>query len=125
VTTAGINAINVLADALVRHYTAQSLTVGVGCGGTGSCLVTDCLINATTTGINEVTQSAGIITVAGTGFAPSTVINFFNAQSGGVVKPGGFDKSGSPRIPLTLSVRRGSALQYRREQCRERYTSRR
>jgi hypothetical protein len=52
--------------------------------------------------VNKVTQSAGIITVAGTGFAPSTVINFFNAQSGGVVNLGGFDKSGAPRIPLTF-----------------------
>jgi hypothetical protein len=39
-------------NALVRHYTAQSTASGVGCGGTGTCLVTDCLINATATGIN-------------------------------------------------------------------------
>jgi hypothetical protein len=43
-----------------------------------------------------------IITVDGTGFSTLTVVNFFNAQPGGVVNLGGLKTDGTPRIPLTL-----------------------
>jgi len=52
--------------------------------------------------VSAVTQKTGTIMVIGTGFAPSTVINFFNTQEGGVVNLGGFNKRGSPRIALTF-----------------------
>jgi len=42
------------------------------------------------------------ITVNGAGFFPLTVINFFNAQKGGVVNLGGLNADGTPKIPLTL-----------------------
>ena len=50
----------------------------------------------------KVTQSAGTITVTGTGFSTATVINFFNAQGGGVVNLGGLKPDGTPRIALAL-----------------------
>ena len=50
----------------------------------------------------KVTQSAGTITVTGTGFSTATVINFFNARKGGVVNLGGLKPNGAPRIALAL-----------------------
>ncbi len=52
--------------------------------------------------VSKVTQSGDTITVTGAGFAPSTVINLFNAQGTGVVNLGGLKPNGSPRIPLTF-----------------------
>jgi hypothetical protein len=53
--------------------------------------------------VTSVTQSAGgsTITVDGAGFSTLTVINFFNAQSGGVANLGGLGAAG-PKITLTL-----------------------
>jgi parallel beta-helix repeat protein len=42
------------------------------------------------------------IMVNGTGFSSLTVINFFNAQKGGVVNLGGLNPDGTPKIPLTF-----------------------
>ena len=52
--------------------------------------------------ITSVTQSASTVTVDGAGFSTRTVINFFNAQGGGVVNLGGLNPDGSRVIPLTL-----------------------
>jgi hypothetical protein len=83
-------------NALVRHYTAQSTTFGVGCGGTGTCLVTDCLINAATTGINlgnvegTVTNcvvnsgSTGINLIEGGGTIIGNTINLTTSTATGI-----------------------------------------
>ncbi len=50
----------------------------------------------------SVTQAGSTITVNGTGFSSLTVINFFNAQAGGVVNLSGIKPGGIPKIPLTI-----------------------
>jgi len=62
-----------VSNAVVRRYTAQSTTFGVGCGGFGTCVIADSLISASTTGIN-VFDSTGsvtncVVTSAGIGIA--------------------------------------------------------
>jgi hypothetical protein len=52
--------------------------------------------------VTSVGQSGTTIAVNGAGFSALTVINFFNAQGGGVVNLGGLKPDGTPRIPLTL-----------------------
>ena len=52
--------------------------------------------------MTSVTQAGTTITVNGSGFSTLTVINFFNAQGGGVVNLGGLKPGGTPKIPLTL-----------------------
>ena len=52
--------------------------------------------------ISSVSQAGSTIRVSGTGFSTLTVINFFNAQAGGVVNLGGLGASAKPRIPLTV-----------------------
>jgi outer membrane protein assembly factor BamB len=52
--------------------------------------------------VTSVTQLGSTITVNGKGFSTLTVINFFNAQGGGVVNLGGLKAGGGPKIPLTL-----------------------
>jgi hypothetical protein len=52
--------------------------------------------------VSKVTQSEDTIRVTGTGFATSTVINFFNARGTSVVNLGGLKPNGSPRIPLSF-----------------------
>ena len=48
-------------------------------------------------------QNKSTITVNGSGFSTLTVINFFNAQSGGVANLGGLNpKTVWPKIPLTI-----------------------
>ncbi len=51
--------------------------------------------------VTSVAQSAQQLTVFGTGFSSSTVINFFNTQGTSVVNLGGL-AGGAPKIPLTL-----------------------
>ena len=53
--------------------------------------------------VASVGQAAGTITVDGTGFSTRTVINFFNAQKGGVVNLGGLTPAGAAKIPLKLA----------------------
>ncbi len=45
--------------------------------------------------VTNVTQSASTLTVDGAGFSSLTVINFFNAQKGGVVNLGGLTAAGA------------------------------
>ncbi len=71
-----------------HSYTAKSNAVAVPIGPEIS--------------VSSVTQSSTIITVNGTGFSARTVINFFNAQSSGVVNLGGIGAAGVPKIALTL-----------------------
>jgi len=52
--------------------------------------------------LTSVIQAGNTVTVNGTGFSALTVINFFNAQSSGVVNLGGLGAGGAPKIPLTL-----------------------
>lgn len=51
--------------------------------------------------ITSVTQSGNTITVNGSGFSRSMVINFFNSQGGKVVNLGGLNAWNRPKIPLT------------------------
>jgi hypothetical protein len=53
--------------------------------------------------ISSVIQSGCDVTVTGTGFSSSTVINLFNSQPGGAVNLGGFGTDGNPKMPLTLT----------------------
>ncbi|MGO9062962.1 MAG: hypothetical protein ACLQU2_37210 [Candidatus Binataceae bacterium] len=62
-----------VSNAVVRRYTAESTVNGVGCGGFGTCVVADSLINASTTGIN-IFDSTGsvtncVVTSAGVGIS--------------------------------------------------------
>ena len=50
--------------------------------------------------VTSVSQAGATITVNGAGFSTLTVINFFNAQGGGVVNLGGLKTGGKPNIPL-------------------------
>jgi hypothetical protein len=52
--------------------------------------------------ISKVSLVGGKVTVDGTGFSPLTIINFFNAQGGGVVNLGGLS-GGNPVIHLSLN----------------------
>jgi hypothetical protein len=52
--------------------------------------------------VSKVTQSADTITVIGTGFATSTVVNFFNNPAGKVMNLGGLTAGGKPRIALSV-----------------------
>jgi hypothetical protein len=52
--------------------------------------------------VTSVTQAGSTIAVNGTGFSTLTVINFFNAQGGGVVNLGGLTAGGAAKIPLTI-----------------------
>jgi hypothetical protein len=72
-----------------RTYTKKSNAVSVPIGAKIS--------------VTSVSQLLNTITVNGTGFSKLTVINFFNAQSGGrVINLGGLTRSGAPKIPLTF-----------------------
>jgi hypothetical protein len=51
--------------------------------------------------ITSITQSGSTVTVDGTGFSTLSVINLFNAQSGGGTNLGGFGPNG-PNVPLTI-----------------------
>jgi glucose/arabinose dehydrogenase len=52
--------------------------------------------------ITSVQQSGSTVTIVGTGFSPTTVINLFNAQGGGVANIGGlWATNAQPRIPLS------------------------
>jgi len=51
--------------------------------------------------VTSVSQNVSTLTVNGSGFSALTVINFFNAQGGGVLNLGGLN-SGKPVIPLHL-----------------------
>jgi hypothetical protein len=53
--------------------------------------------------VSKVTQSGSTLTVTGTGFAPDTVINFFNSQTSGLVNFGGLGSDGKPRLALSLN----------------------
>jgi hypothetical protein len=52
--------------------------------------------------VTNVTQSANLLTVDGAGFSTTTVVNFFNAQDGGVVNLGGLTATGAAKIPIIL-----------------------
>jgi sugar lactone lactonase YvrE len=52
--------------------------------------------------ISGVVQAGNTITVNGTGFSPSSVINFFNQQGAAVLNLGGYNAQGQANIPLTL-----------------------
>ncbi len=52
--------------------------------------------------VMAVAQSGGELIVDGTGFSTLTVINLFNAHSGGAVNLGGLAMTGAPAIPITL-----------------------
>jgi hypothetical protein len=52
-------------------------------------------------GITRVTQAGALVTVDGTGFCPSTVLNLFNRQGTGTINLGGINAAGAPRIALT------------------------
>jgi hypothetical protein len=52
--------------------------------------------------VTSVTQSGTTLTVNGAGFSKVTVVNFFNAQAGGVVNLGGLGAGGKPKIAITL-----------------------
>ena len=52
--------------------------------------------------VTNVTQTGSTLTVDGAGFSTLTVINFFNAQVGGVVNLGGLTATGAAKIPITL-----------------------
>jgi hypothetical protein len=49
-----------------------------------------------------VTQAGSTITVNGTGLSTLTVLNFFNAQAGGVANLGGLNAGGTSKIPLSV-----------------------
>ena len=61
--------------------------------------------------ISGVSQSGSTVTVNGSGFSPVAVINLFNRQGAGVANLGGFAATGSPRIPITVRLRRPLHLQ--------------
>ncbi len=52
--------------------------------------------------VTNVTQVGSTLTVDGAGFSSLTVINFFNAQKGGVVNLGGLTAAGTAKIPIKL-----------------------
>ena len=52
--------------------------------------------------VTKVTQAGTTLTVDGAGFSSLTVINFFNAQKGGVVNLGGLTAAGAAKIPIKL-----------------------
>ena len=52
--------------------------------------------------ISRVTVSGGTITVTGTGFSATSVINLFNTQGSSLVNLGGFGPRG-PKVPLTIA----------------------
>jgi len=52
--------------------------------------------------VGSAIQSAGTITVNGTGYSSLTVINFFNSQGAVTVNLGGLQRDGTAKIPLTL-----------------------
>lgn len=73
--------------------------VNAGAGFTLSNAV-DAVLKAQVT-VTSVNVSGNTVTVTGNGFCALTVINLFNAQSGGVVNLGGLTGGGAPVIPLS------------------------
>lgn len=62
-------------------------------------------------GIEGVAQAGSTITVTGTGFTASTVINFFNRIDSTVVNLGGLTQGGAARIPLSNVTSTGFTFQ--------------
>jgi hypothetical protein len=57
--------------------------------------------------IDSVSQSGDLVTVTGTGFSQSSVINLFSRQGAGVANLGGLNPDGSAKIPLAVSDHTG------------------
>jgi hypothetical protein len=88
VTPTGPGSIEVSNAGVSHAYATKSAAVSVPIGA--RILVT------------KVTQVGTTLMVDGAGFSNLTVINFFNAQKGGVVNLGGLTAAGAAKIPIHL-----------------------